>query len=102
MSPSRDQLRRWQQQVAPGDGLRARFDRGAWTAAGQGDPTRFDWTRALLQVALTVILLAALVVFLDAGIAALIGGTLGYSALIARAHRLHRRFRTAPPRGDRL
>jgi hypothetical protein len=102
VAPSRDQMRRWQQQVAPGKGLRARFDRGAWTAAGQSDPSRFDWSRALMQVALTVALLAALVLVLDADITALIGGTLGYSALIARAHRLHRRFRLAPPRGDRL
>ena len=56
-------MRTWQEQIAPGNGLRVRFDRGAWAAAGQKEPWKWSWARAALQLALTGALLVAIVVF---------------------------------------
>ena len=90
VAPSREQIKQWQSQIVPYDGLKGRFDKGAWAAAGQTDPAVFKWPRALLFVALTIAGLGVLVALGWAEITALIGGGLGVFVLVMRAHHLHR------------
>ena len=92
MAPTREQMQAWQRQVAPGDGVGGWFDRGAWAATGQREPWLFNWSRALIFVAVTLGLLAALVVLGISDATVLIGGGIGVSLLTFRAHQLHRRF----------
>lgn len=93
----RHQVRAWQEAIAPGSGFRVRMDRGAWAAAGQREPWIWSWPRAIAQIAATAGLLVLLVVLLDVEVTALIGGTIGYTILVVRAHALHRRYRREHP-----
>ena len=92
VAPSREQVKEWQRQIAPYDGVKGWFDRGAWAAAGQSDPSVFKWPRALLFVALTVAGLVALVALGVTEVTAVVGGGIGVFGLVLRAHQLHRRF----------
>jgi hypothetical protein len=88
-------LKQWQHQVAPGDGLRARMERGAWAAAGQREPWRWYPARALRSLVLYVAMAAALVLLGGLPATGLVGGFAGYAWMVAWAHRLHLRHLAA-------
>ncbi len=92
MAPTREQLKHWQREAAPGDGLAGAFDRGAWAAAGQREPWLFDWPRALLFVGVTLALLVGMVILDVSEPTVLVGGGLGVALLTLRAYQLHRRY----------
>jgi hypothetical protein len=88
----RAQQRQWQDELARGAGATGWLDRGAWGAAGQRAPGTWSWPRALMQLALTVVGIVLVTLVIDISWATVVGVTIGYAALIARAHALHRRY----------
>jgi hypothetical protein len=80
------------ERLAPGDGIVARLDRGAWAALSQGPPGTWSWARALGTVALA--LLVAVVIYLTVyrEPAFVIGLAVVYVLLIFRARTIHERY----------
>jgi uncharacterized membrane protein YccC len=80
------------ERLAPGGGLAARLDRGAWAALSQGSPGTWSWARAIGTVALAAV--AAVVIYLTffQEPAFLIGLGLAYAFLLYRARSVHERY----------
>jgi hypothetical protein len=92
MADKRAERRRQMEQIAPGSGVRAFFDRGAWNAAGQTEPGKWSWPRATLQMLAAFAVLFALSLVVEVGIPTFVGLGIAYVLLLARGYALHRRF----------
>jgi hypothetical protein len=84
--------------IAPGGGIGARLDRGAWAALSQGAAGTWSWPRALgtIAVGLAVAVVIYLTVYREP--AFLIGLALAYAVLVYRARTIDRRYRDATSR----
>jgi hypothetical protein len=81
--------------IAPGGGIGARLDRGAWAALSQGPPGSWSWPRAIgtIAVALAVAVVIYLTVYREP--AFVIGLALVYAFLVYRARTIPGRYRSA-------
>jgi hypothetical protein len=87
------------ERLAPGRGILARIDRGAWAALSQGAPGTWSWGRALATVALAMACGVVIYLTVYREPAFLVGLALVYAYLIYRARAAHERYRRrAAPR----
>jgi hypothetical protein len=83
------------ERLAPGRGLGARLDRGAWAALSQGAPGSWSWGRALGTIAIALAVAVVIYLTLYREPAFLIGLALAYALLVYRARTIDRRYRGA-------
>ena len=80
------------ERLAPGTGIGARLDRGAWSAMSQGAPGTWSWPRALGTVALAMVVGVVIYVTIYREPAFLIGLALVYCYVLVRARVAHERY----------
>jgi len=80
------------EELAPGTGLLARFDRGAWAALSQEAPGSWSWPRASGTIVLAAV--AALVVYVTVynDLAWVFGLAIAYALLLWRARVAHAEY----------
>ncbi len=89
-TPSEAVSRREQlEELVPGTGWRAQFDRGAWAALSQGAPGTWSWTRAAMTLVAAAALVVVLYLAVDRSIDWVIGVAIAYAILLWRARTVH-------------
>ena len=87
------EVRAWRQQVVRARSpLGARFDQAAWSVAAQREPWRWSWPRALVQLAVLLVLGAAIPLVTGVSWTLPLSLALVCILYVARARRLHRHY----------
>jgi hypothetical protein len=79
--------------VVPERGPVAWFDRGAWYAMAQDDPSRFSWPKAMVTIAAGIALALVIYATFFHSLSFVVGLGVAYLILLIRAYTVHVRYR---------